>query len=100
MTILSAHIDQIKDICASNQVRTLFAFGSVTSDKFRPDSDIDLIVDIAESDPLVYTDKYFNLKEQLEKIFNRHIDLLEQRALRNRFLKEEIDQTKVLIYEA
>lgn len=100
MTILSAHIEQIKDICAANQVRTLFAFGSVTNDKFRPDSDIDLIVDIAESDPLVYSDKYFNLKEQLEKIFNRHIDLLEQRALRNRFLKEEIDQTKVLIYEA
>lgn len=100
MTILSSHIDQIKDICASNQVRTLFAFGSVTNDKFRPDSDIDLIVDIAESDPLVYSDKYFNLKEQLEKIFNRHIDLLEQKALRNRFLKEEIDQTKVLIYEA
>ncbi|MCU0442990.1 MAG: nucleotidyltransferase domain-containing protein [Bacteroidia bacterium] len=100
MTILSSHIDQIKDICASNQVRTLFAFGSVTNDKFRPDSDIDLIVDIAESDPLVYSDKYFNLKEQLERIFNRHIDLLEHKALRNRFLKEEIDQTKVLIYEA
>ncbi len=98
MTILSAHIDQIKDICASNQVRTLFAFGSVTTDKFRPDSDIDLIIDIAESDPFVYTDNYFNVKEQLEKIFNRHIDLLEQRAIRNPFLKKEIDQTKILIY--
>jgi predicted nucleotidyltransferase len=100
MTILTAHIDQIKDICTANQVRTLYAFGSVTNANFRPDIDIDLIVDIAESDPIVYTDNYFNLKEQLQKIFNRHIDLLEQKALRNRFLKEEIDRTKVLIYEA
>ena len=100
MTLLSTHIDLIKDACAANKVKTLFAFGSITNDKFRPDSDIDLIVDLAELDPLLYTDNYFNLKDQLEKIFNRNIDLLEQKALRNPFLKKEIDQTKVLIYEA
>ncbi|MCF8253758.1 MAG: nucleotidyltransferase domain-containing protein [Bacteroidia bacterium] len=100
MTLLSTYIDQIKDACAANKVKSLFAFGSVTNDKFRADSDIDLIVDLAESDPLEYTNNYFDLKEQLEKILNRHIDLLEQKAIRNPFLKKEIDQTKVLIYEA
>lgn len=100
MTLLSSHIDQIKDACASNKVRTLFAFGSVTNDKFEADSDVDLVVDIDETDPLCYTDNYFSLKEKLEKIFNRHIDLLEQKAIKNPFLKKEIDNTKVLIYGA
>ena len=100
MTLLSNNIDQIQEACVANKVKSLFAFGSVTNDKFSPHSDIDLIVDIAESDPLEYTDKYFDLKERLEKILNRHIDLLEQKAIRNPFLKKEIHQTKILIYEA
>lgn len=100
MTLLTTHIDEIKDICVSNKVRTLFAFGSITNDTFKADSDVDMVVDIAETDPLAYSDSYFNLKEQLEAIFNRHIDLLEQKAIRNPSLKREIDQTKILIYGA
>jgi len=100
MNFLSTHIDQIQQACVRNKVKTLFAFGSVTSDKFKNDSDVDLVVDIAEYDPIAYSDNYFNLKEQLEKIFNRHVDLLEQKAIRNPFLKKEIDQTKILVYGA
>jgi predicted nucleotidyltransferase len=96
--ILNQHIDQIKKLCELNKVRTLFAFGSVTTERFRPDSDIDLVVDIDENDPISYSDKYFNLKFQLEEILKRQIDLLEQKAIRNRFLKSEIDRTKVQIY--
>jgi hypothetical protein len=98
MNEITIHIDQIKKLCDTNKVKTLFAFGSVLTDKFRTDSDIDLVVDIPDNDPLTYTDKYFNLKEQLEQIFNRHVDLLEQKAIRNPYLKSQIDQTKVLIY--
>lgn len=100
MNLLSTHIDQIQHTCVMNKVKTLFAFGSVTNDTFKSDSDVDLVVDIAESDPLAYSDNYFKLKEQLEKIFNRQVDLLEQKAIRNPFLKKEIEQTKILVYEA
>lgn len=98
MTLLSTYIDQIKDICASNKVRTLFAFGSVTNNKFNIESDVDMVVDIAETDPFEYADHYFRLKDQLEFILNRPIDLLEEKAIRNPFLRKEIDQTKILIY--
>lgn len=98
MNVLNQHIDQIKRLCELNKVRSLFAFGSVTTDKFRQDSDIDLVVDIEDNDPISYSDKYFNLKFELEKILKRHIDLLEQKAIRNKHLKSEIDRTKVLIY--
>ncbi|MFP4023137.1 MAG: nucleotidyltransferase family protein [Thiohalospira sp.] len=98
MQIIRKHIDQIIKLCENNNVRTLFAFGSVTTDKFQQDSDIDLLVDIDENDPIIYSEKYFNLKFQLEELFKRQIDLLEQRAIRNKFLKNEIDRTKVQLY--
>ena len=98
MEIINQHIGQIKRLCELNKVNTLFAFGSVTNEELRPDSDIDFIVDIEDNDPVSYSDKYFNLKFQLEDIFKRQIDLLEQKAIRNKFLINEIDRTKVLIY--
>jgi uncharacterized protein len=98
MKEISKHIDQIKRLCSLYKVKALFAFGSVTTDKFRPDSDIDLVVDIEEKDPISYSDSYFNFKFQLEQLLQRQIDLLEQKSIRNPYLKEQIDKTKVLIY--
>lgn len=98
MKEISKHIDQIKRLCSLYKVKSLFAFGSVTTNKFRPDSDIDLVVDIEEKDPLSYSDSYFNFKFQLEQLLQRQIDLLEQKSIRNPYLKEQIDKTKVLIY--
>jgi len=79
-------------------VRSLFAFGSVVSDKLNNNSDIDLVVDIENSDPITYSENYFNLKSQLENIFARPIDLLESNSINNPFLKQKIDNTKVLVY--
>ena len=76
----------------------MFAFGSVTRNELNENSDIDLVVEIDESDPLSYTDHYFDLKEKLENLLKRPIDLLEEKAIRNPFLRSEIEKTKVLIY--
>lgn len=98
MKILDKNIDEIIRLCETNTVRSLFAFGSITTDKFKPNSDIDLIVDIDDNDPISYSEKYFNLKFELEEILKREIDLLEQKAIRNKYFKKKIDRTKVKIY--
>jgi uncharacterized protein len=98
MREITTHLEQIKKLCYINKVKALFAFGSITTDNYRPDSDIDLVVEIEENDPISYSNSYFNLKFQLENLLHRHIDLLEQKAIKNPFLKEQIDKTKVLIY--
>jgi len=95
---LKEHIEQIKQLCNKHEVRSLFAFGSVVSDQLKAESDIDLIVDIDNNDPILYTDNYFALKFELEDILKRPIDLLEAKALKNPFLKKQIDNTKVLVY--
>lgn len=98
MKELKDNIEQIKQLCHAYSVKSLFAFGSVVSDKLKVESDIDLIVDIDSKDPIDYSDNYFNLKFQLEDMLKRPVDLLEDKAVKNPFLKKQIDNTKVLIY--
>ena len=98
MKLITLNIGTIKGLCVKYHVRSLFAFGLVTRDELKPNSDIDLIVDIDSNDPLSYSDNYFGLKFQLEELLKRQIDLLELRAIKNQYLKQNIDNTKVLVY--
>jgi len=95
---LERYIGEIRILCQKNKVRNLYVFGSVLTDRFNDKSDIDLIVDIDSNDPLDYADNYFNLKFALEELLNRQIDLLENKALKNPYLRENIDNSKTLLY--
>ena len=97
---LNKYMSDIKILCRRNKVRTLYVFGSVLTDEFTESSDIDLIVEIDSDDPLEYADNYFNLKFALEEIFKRQIDLLENKAIKNQYLREIIDKSKSLLYAA
>jgi predicted nucleotidyltransferase len=88
----------IADLCGRYHVKTLFAFGSVLTDKFDHDSDIDLIVAFYDIPIEDYADNYFDLKFSLQEAFNRPVDLLEEQAIKNPYFKQNIDQTKQLIY--
>ncbi len=98
MKELKEHISQIQRLCDRYNIKALFAFGSVTNDKFNADSDIDLLVDIDIDDPIEYADNYFGFKFQLQELFNRELDVLEQKAITNPLLRQKIDQSKVLVY--
>ena len=98
MKEIKDHMAQINQLCDTHDVKSLFAFGSVVSGKLNSDSDIDLVVDIDNTDPITYSDNYFDLKFQLESILERQIDLLESNSIKNPFLKQQIDNTKVLVY--
>jgi uncharacterized protein len=99
MNTLNQHIEQIRHLCESNKVKSLFAFGSVTNDSFHAESDIDLIVEIEDTDPFTYSDHYFELKFKLQDLLNRQIDLLEHKAIRNTFFRQQVESSKVLLYE-
>jgi predicted nucleotidyltransferase len=99
MGLIDTYKNQIQRLCETHKVKALYSFGSVNTKNFTKDSDIDLLVDFKIDDPIEYTDNYFDLKFELEKILKRPIDLLESKALKNPFLKERINKTKVLVYE-
>ena len=98
MNFLSQYDTQIADLCRRYSVERLFAFGSVLTDRFNDESDVDLIVDIADESPLEYADNYFNLKFGLSNLFGRPVDLLENKALRNAQMRKHIDEFPQPIY--
>jgi len=98
MNLIVSHATAILNLCKSHKVKSLYAFGSVLTDQFNSDSDIDLIVDFQQLDVLDYGDNYYDLKFSLENIFKRSVDLLEEKAIKNPYFRKAITQKKQLIY--
>ncbi|MDR1813284.1 MAG: nucleotidyltransferase domain-containing protein [Tannerella sp.] len=98
MDYLSSYYSQIADLCRKYNVSRLFAFGSVLTDKFNEQSDVDLIVHFDEN---AVTDRfinYFDFKYSLENVLGRAVDLMEDHPVRNSYLRKNIENTKTLIY--
>lgn len=95
---LDNYMENMRSLCQQNKVKALYVFGSVLTDRFNDKSDIDLIVDIDSNDPLEYADSYFNLKFALQDLFKRPVDLLENKAIKNPYIRQNIDNSKHLIY--
>lgn len=85
-------------LCQQHKVKQLFVFGSVLTDRFNPDSDIDLEVYFENVPHEDYVDNYFNFQDALQELFGREVDLLEGNAIQNYILKNNIDRNKQLIY--
>ena len=98
MDFFSKYRPSIIALCEKHKVKRLFAFGSVLTSRFTEKSDIDLVVDFDKAKIEDYFSNYFDLKYSLEKLLNRDIDLLEEQAIRNPYLKKSIDTTKIWIY--
>lgn len=98
MKIIDKNIDKIKALCNKHKVTRLFVFGSILTENFKKSSDIDLLVDFAGVDLYDYADNYFDFKASLEKLLKRQIDLLEDKAVKNPYLRKSIDSSKQLIY--
>ena len=97
---LDQYINEINELCREHNVKTLYAFGSVLTDNFGPDSDVDFLVDIIANNPLDYAENYFDLKFKLQDLFKKPIDLLEQKGIKNSHLIQNIDNSKLKLYEA
>ncbi len=103
MVIKDEILKQKKDfkaICQQHRVKYLYAFGSSTSDGFDPGrSDIDLLVEIDDPDPIERGEKLISLWDSFEFFFSRKVDLLTDSSIRNPYLRKDIDSTKILIYD-
>jgi len=91
-------MDNIRALCYKHRVARLFVFGSILTNNFKKSSDIDLIVDFSDIDLYDYADNYFDLKSSLEKLLKRQVDLLEDKAIKNPYLRQSIDSSKQMIY--
>ncbi len=98
---ITAKRDSVAEICKRRHVRKLEVFGSATTSDFDPKrSDVDLIVDFDETAREKLLDCYFGLKEDLEALFGRPVDLLTSAPIRNPYLRESIEGSRQTLYAA
>lgn len=98
MKILNSHSSEIARLCEIYSVRSLYAFGSVLTDNFKNESDIDLIVDFKNIPIEDYADNYFEFKFSLQDILQKPIDLLEEQAIKNPYFRKAVNEERQLIY--
>jgi len=95
---LEAYKEIIRNLCKKYNVNSLYAFGSVLTNRFNEQSDIDMIVSFKEIPLESYADNYFDLKFTLQDVLQRSVDLLEEHAIKNPFFLQHVNQHKQLIY--
>lgn len=100
MKLIELNMQRILDLCRKHQVKTLSVFGSILTDRFNDKSDVDLLVDFKPQDPdqFDYVSNFFGLRDALERLFNRKVDLIEYGADLNPIFKALVDKKKQLIY--
>ena len=98
MGIVDKNIEDLKMLCTMYNVEKMYLFGSALNSNFNKKSDIDLLVKFKSFDLSKYFDNYMDLKERLEKLFGREVDLVEEQTLRNPILINSINKSKELIY--
>jgi uncharacterized protein len=99
MNIIDTNKSKIFELCEKHQVKYLYAFGSIVKDRFVAESDIDILVQFNPVELEKYFDNYMDFKEQLEELFSRSVDLVENQAIRNPVFRRVVDREKLLIYE-
>ena len=100
MKLIELNLQRIVDLCRKHKVKTLAVFGSILTDRFNDQSDVDLLVDFEpiDMDKEDYVRNYFDFRDALESLFSRKVDLIEETALRNKYLIANVNRTKQMIY--
>lgn len=99
MYLISENIDKIYALCKKYGVKTLCVFGSILTNRFNENSDIDFSATFyPQEDPLVAGENFINLYMDLEELMGRRIDLVNEALLRNKYFIDELEETKQLIY--
>jgi len=96
--IINDNIDKIKALCNNYNVKFLFAFGSVCTEKFNDTSDIDLLISFNSMDYGDYAENYFLVADKFEELFKRPVDLITDKSLSNPYFIESVNKTKTMIY--
>jgi predicted nucleotidyltransferase len=99
MKLLEENKDKLMELCDSHNVKKLYLFGSILTDRFIDSSDVDFLVQFNDIVLEKYLDNYLDFKEQLELLFNRQVDLIENQAIRNPIFRRVVDREKQLVYE-
>lgn len=98
MMLIDNNIESLKILCNNYNVEKMYLFGSALTSNFSEKSDIDFLVKFKPIELSKYFENYIGLKENLQSLLGREVDLLEEQTLRNPILIKAINKSKELIY--
>ncbi|MEU4740849.1 nucleotidyltransferase domain-containing protein [Actinosynnema sp. NPDC023658] len=99
--IITARLSEVGDLCRRLGVRRLDVFGSAVGDSFDvASSDVDVLVEFDAGPGFDYFDSYFALKEGLEQLFGRPVDLVSGSSIRNPYSRQRVMETREQLYAA
>ncbi|HLM69300.1 MAG TPA: nucleotidyltransferase family protein [Longimicrobium sp.] len=91
--------EQIEAFCRKWKIRELALFGSVLRDDFRPDSDVDVLVEFASDARHSLFDR-MEMIEELEALFGRQVDLVRKELVVNPYRRQHILANHQVMYAA
>ena len=96
--LIDNNIESLKRLCNIYNVDKMYLFGSALTSNFNEKSDIDFLVKFKPIELSQYFENYIDFKQNLQSLFGREVDLLEEQTLRNPILIKSINRSKELIY--
>lgn len=91
--------EKLAAFCRRWQVAELAVFGSAARGDSAPESDVDLLVEFGPgAEPSLWD--WVQMKDELEEIFGRPVDLVSKAGLRNPFRKKAILEESRVVYAA
>ncbi len=92
-------LDALRALCRRHHVRQLDLFGSALTDRFDPErSDLDVLVEFDDLPPGAYADAYFGLKQDLESLFGRDVDIVTNSALENPYFRRAVEAHRQTLF--
>lgn len=102
MKLIEMNMDKIVALCKKYKVAKLWVFGSILTDRFTDQSDVDFSVnfdaEIINRENLDWADIFFDFIDELRNVVGRDIDMVCDDAVKNPYFRKELDSTKRLIY--
>ena len=97
--VVESKRSEIAELCARLGVRRLDLFGSATGEAFdEARSDVDFVVEFVGGRGFDPFDAYFSLKEGLEAILSRPVDLVTRSSIKNPYFRDRVERTQELLY--
>ena len=100
--LIEHNLQQIIELCKKYRVKRLFVFGSILTDRFNENSDIDFSVEFNReaiiADNLDWANLFFGFIDELQNLLKRKVDMVFDDYINNQYFRKELDSTKQLIY--
>jgi hypothetical protein len=98
MDLVERHLTELISLCDRHNVETMHLVGSALTSSFNDKSDVDFLVKFKITGIKDYFDNYLDLKDNLQALLCRNVDLIEEQSLRNPILIKSINKSKQLVY--